>query len=165
MALASGTHGLDQDSAQLEVRTYREGLAQKVGHDLIIDVTRWSATVDVGADGVPAGVALDADCGSLEVREGLRGAKPLTERDRREIRKTIVADILREQPIAFRSRSIDLADGRLTVAGDLAIAGATRPASFDVDLDADGHITASLPVTQTAWGIKPYRAFMGALKV
>ena len=29
----------------------------------------------------------------------------------------------------------------------------------------DGHVTGTIPVTQTAWGIKPYRGLMGALKV
>ena len=39
MALASGTHRIGPDNASLEVRTYREGVAAKVGHDLISRVT------------------------------------------------------------------------------------------------------------------------------
>ena len=33
------------DNASMHVHTYREGVAAKVGHDLIIEVTRWDATV------------------------------------------------------------------------------------------------------------------------
>ena len=39
---------------------------------------------------------------SLQVREGLRGIKPLTDKDRADIRKTIDEKILRGQPISFR---------------------------------------------------------------
>jgi len=47
MALPTGTHTLGPDDASLQVKTYREGVAAKAGHDLIIDVTRWDATVEV----------------------------------------------------------------------------------------------------------------------
>ena len=30
------------DTGKLEVHTYREGVAAKVGHDLIIEVTKWA---------------------------------------------------------------------------------------------------------------------------
>jgi hypothetical protein len=36
----------------LQVRTYREGLAQKAGHDLVIDVGQWEATAEV-REGTP----------------------------------------------------------------------------------------------------------------
>jgi hypothetical protein len=123
------------DNASLHVHTYREGVAAKVGHDLIIEVTRWEATVDEGS------IELTADPGSLEVREGHRGVKPLTDKDRREIRKNIDA-----------------------VAGELTMAGATRPVSVRLETTG-GRIRATIPLVQSEWGIKPYRGLMGALKV
>jgi polyisoprenoid-binding protein YceI len=60
---------------------------------------------------------------------------------------------------------VEVADGRLVVHGELTIAGSTRPATFELELGDDGRVTGTLPVTQSEWGIKPYRAFMGALKV
>ena len=71
------------------------------------------------------------------------------------------------QPITFRSRAVRLVDGdaRLVVEGDLTIAGATRPISARFDIDAEGAVGATIPVTQSSWGIKPYRGLMGALKV
>ena len=50
MALSLGTHRLGPESGTVEVRTYREGVAQKIGHDLIIDVGQWEATVEVGEE-------------------------------------------------------------------------------------------------------------------
>ena len=44
---ARGTTQSGRDNASLQVRTYREGVAAKAGHDPIIDVTRWDATVEV----------------------------------------------------------------------------------------------------------------------
>jgi hypothetical protein len=165
MALSAGSHRLGGDSGSMEVRTYREGVAQKVGHDLIKDVGQWEATVEVGEDGIPSAVGLEADPRSMQVREGLRGIKPLTDKDRAEIRKTIDEKILGGQPISFRSASVERGEAGLTVSGELTMAGTTRPATFELELTDDGRVRGTMPVTQTAWGIKPYRGFMGALKV
>jgi polyisoprenoid-binding protein YceI len=140
-------------------------MAQKVGHDLIIDVGQWEATAEVGEDGTLSAVQLNADPRSLQVREGLRGLKPLTDKDRADIRKTIDEKILRGQPIAFRSNAVEPGNGGLTVRGELDLAGTTRPASFELSAAADGRLSGTLPVTQSEWGIKPYRGLMGALKV
>jgi hypothetical protein len=163
MALRPGTHKVDGGS--LRVNTYRQGVAQKVGHDLIIDVGDWNATVSVGDDGAVATIALEADPRSLQVLEGLHGAKPLTDKDRADIRSTIAARILGGGPISFFSDSVEERDGGITAHGRLSLAGATRPVTFQVDVGDDGRIGGTLLVTQSDWGIKPYRAFMGALKV
>jgi YceI-like domain len=164
MALSPGTHQLGPSDGRLEVRTFREGVAQKVGHDLIIDVTGWSATVEVGADGALASIGLEADAGSLQVREGHNGLKPLSDKDRADIRKSIDEKVLLKQPITFRSSAVQNVGG-VTVLGELTIVGTERPASFELQVGDDGHVTGSLPVTQSEFGIKPYKAFMGALKV
>jgi polyisoprenoid-binding protein YceI len=52
----------------------------------------------------------------------------------------------------------------LAVAGDLTLAGVTRPISFDLAL-AGGRVTGAAVVRQTDWGMKPYTALFGALKV
>ncbi len=165
MALRPGTHIVGPDSGTLRVNTYREGMAQRVGHDLIIDVGQWQAKLEVEEDGSPKAITLEADPRSLQVREGQHGVKPLTDKDRAEIRSNIDEKVLRGQPIAFSSGATELADGRLTVGGELTISGSTRPSSFELDVAADGRVTGLLLVTQSDWGIKPYRAFMGALKV
>ncbi len=45
MSLRAGSHKLGPADGSLQVRTFREGVAQKVGHDLVFAVTRWEATV------------------------------------------------------------------------------------------------------------------------
>jgi polyisoprenoid-binding protein YceI len=146
MALPTGTHSLGPENASLQVRTYREGVAAKAGHDLIIDVTRWDATVEVADE--PAGwtIGLNADPRSLEIREGLRGVKPLTDKDRVEIRRNIDEKILGSHPIEFRSRGVRLGDdgGRLTVEGELSMAGSTRPVTAQLSVEDDGGISGTI---------------------
>jgi hypothetical protein len=43
--------------------------------------------------------------------------------------------------------------------------GRPSRASFELRLDERGRVAGALPVPQSEWGIKPYRAFMGALRV
>jgi polyisoprenoid-binding protein YceI len=166
VVIAPGSYRLGPDSASLQVRTYREGIGAKAGHDLVLDVTRWEATVDIADDPARSSVELSADPRSLEVREGLRGVKPLTDRDRNEIRRNIDEKVLRGEPIRFRSSSVSQVDaGHLVVKGELAMAGSTRPVTAPLDVDAGGRVNGTVPLAQTAWGIRPYRGLMGALKV
>jgi hypothetical protein len=51
------------------------------------------------------------------------------------------------------------------VRGELSIHGQGRRASFELSVGADGHLTGTVPLAQSEWGIKPYRGLMGALKV
>lgn len=105
------------------------------------------------------------DSRALRVRERLHGVKPLTDKDRSGIHPDIEEKILRGQPISFHSTAVEGSADALAVDGKLAIAGTERPASFQLKLEADARMSGRLSVTQSEWGIKPYRAFMGALKV
>jgi hypothetical protein len=160
---APRTQRIGQDDGSLIVKTYREGLAAKAGHDLVIEVTSWQATIDTAA----GTLELAADPRSLEIRQGLRGVKPLTDRDRGEIRRNIDDKVLGGQPIEFRSSVVRLpaGPGRLAVEGELTMAGSARPVTAQLDVDGDGRVTGTIALTQSTWGIKPYRGLMGALKV
>jgi polyisoprenoid-binding protein YceI len=151
---------LGPDNASLRVKVSREGVAAKMGHDLVLEVMRWEATVDMAGPTIE----LTADPRSLEVRDATGGVAPLTDRDRAEIRKNIDRNVLRSEPIAFRSTGARLSGERLLVEGKLTLAGRTAPVSAQLDV-ADGRVTGSIPLTQSAWGIKPYRGLMGALRV
>jgi polyisoprenoid-binding protein YceI len=167
VGLSAGIHELGPDTASLVVKTYREGLAARAGHDLIIEVRRWEATLEVGEDPSHSSVQLQADPRSFCPREGLRGVKPLSDKDRDEVRKNIDEKVLGGEPISFRSSAVDTADGdgRLSVRGELTIRGQSRPAGFELSVGADGHVTGTARLVQSEWGIKPYRGLMGALKV
>jgi len=55
--------------------------------------------------------------------------------------------------------------GPLTVEGELSMAGSTRHDTAHLNVEEGGGISGTIPLTQSDWGIKPYRGLMGALKV
>ena len=165
MPITAGTHEFGPHNASLQIKTYREGVAARVGHDLTIEVTRWEATVTSAGEPPSMAVELSADSRSLEVRGGERGVKPLSDKDRVEIRKNIDEKVLKGQPIRFRSSSVSPDGSALEVEGELTIGDDTRPVRAQLTLGDDGTISGTIPLTQTEWGIKPYRGLMGALKV
>ncbi len=69
-------------------------------------------------------------------------------------------------PIYFRSNGVEAVDGdRLSVRGALKMHGQTHPASFELSVSPDGRLNGTAQLTQSEWGIKPYRGLMGALRV
>jgi hypothetical protein len=167
MSVRSGTHELGPGDATLSVRTGRTGAAAKAGHDLVIRVNSWGATLALGEDGGETSVELLADGGSLEVLEGTGGVQALGDDERASIKQTIDDEILEGQEISFRSTRAEPApDGDLIhVEGELTILGRTGPIAFDLALAEDGALSAGAVVKQTDWGIKPYTILFGALKV
>ncbi|WP_433180570.1 YceI family protein [Actinoallomurus sp. CA-150999] len=168
MALTAGTYTLGPQTGRLLLRTSRSGVGRKVGHDLTIEVTRWSgeAVVDP-ADPASLSVTVSAEVDSLKVREGTGGVKPLTDSDRAEIEKTAREKILRaaQHPeITFRSTGAEGAPEAFTLTGELTIMGRTHPIAVRGAV-ADDRVHGGAAVVQTQWGIKPYSALLGALKL
>jgi polyisoprenoid-binding protein YceI len=158
---------LGPDNATLSLRTGRTGAAAKAGHDLLIDVTAWSATLVLAKDPAHTTATLDADPTSLRVREGTGGMQTLAEDDKTSIATTIDQEILKRAAIAFRSTTAAAAaDPRqITITGELTLAGHTHPLAFELLIGADGTLNAHTALRQTDWGIKPYSTLFGALKV
>ncbi len=160
--LPAGTHRLGPGNATLSVHTRRGGAAAKAGHDLVLHVTTWEATLELAEDPT---VELTADATSLRVHKGTGGMQALGDDDKDNIHQTIDDEVLERQDIVFRSTRVESIAGGLRVEGDLTLAGATQPIAFEVAIGDDGTIGATAVVTQTRWGMKPYSALFGALKV
>ena len=166
MAINPGTHKIGPDNGTLSVRTERTGAAAKAGHNLLIHVDNWDATLTIAEDPAQSTLALNADADSLRVVDGTGGAKSLGEDDKKNIKKSIDDDVLKRQGIEFRSTSVQPGDsGKLTVQGDLTLVGKTSPITFDLVVGDDGNVSGTAVVKQTDWGMKPYSALFGALKV
>jgi polyisoprenoid-binding protein YceI len=168
MALEAGRHHFGTERGRIVLRTFRDGLAAQAGHDLTIEVGRWSGDLTVGDDRDPAGLEVRVDMGSLIVREGTGGLKPLTDRDRREIggtaRRLLAAD--RHPEAVFTAASFDqAADGGGIIGGTFELAGVARPVRLQVSKTGPGSYRANGSVRQSDFGIKPYTAFLGALRV
>jgi hypothetical protein len=157
MPIETGTHKIGPSNGSLKVKTGKEGAAAKMGHDLVIGVNSWEATVEGGDS---PSITLTADPGSLEVIEGSGGAKPLSDKDKGDIKKSITGKVLGSSQITFTSSSVE--DGRAE--GDLSIAGKSSSVSVPLQV-GDGKISGSLTLSQKDFGIKQFSAMMGALKV
>lgn len=166
MSIQPGTHTLGPANASLQVKTGRRGAAAKAGHDLVIEVTSWEATLEVGDGPGEVALRLRAEADSLEVREGTGGVQALGDEDNAEIKRMIDEEVLRGGVIEFRSTAVEALDGgrRLRVDGELSMNGATHPLGFELEV-RPGAVTGGATVRQSDWGIKPYSGLFGALKV
>jgi polyisoprenoid-binding protein YceI len=151
---------LGPDNGTLTVRTGRTGAASKAGHDLLLEVTDWKASIDDDA------MSLDADAGSLRVREGTGGMQELEPDDIANIEETIDKEVLHKQAITFRSTCVTPGEaGARRVEGELTIVGTAHPVAFDVTVGEDGSVKGSTVIKQSDWGMKQYAILFGALKV
>jgi polyisoprenoid-binding protein YceI len=118
-----------------------------------------------GDDVTSATVRAEIDLGSLEVREGTGGAKPLTDRDRGDIKKQM-AKILGTGTASFASsRVVRVGSAGGAVEGTFTLNGQSEPLRLQVSEPEPGRYRGSATVVQTGFGIKPYVGFFGALKL
>lgn len=165
MSPSSGSHRLGPDRSTLSVHTKRGGAAAKAGHDLVIEVSAWEATLAIGNDPADSSVELSADPTSLRVMEGTGGMQELGDEDKANIERTIDDEVLGGRPISFRSNGAAAAEAGIRFDGELTIGEVGGPASFELAVGEDGSLWASATLKQSNWGIKPYSALFGALKV
>jgi hypothetical protein len=88
MALPPGTYTLGPDDGTLSVRTGRTGAAAMAGHNLLIHVTAWQATLTVADEMAASTLELTVDSTSLRVIEGSGGVQALDDDNKAEIQKT-----------------------------------------------------------------------------
>ena len=171
MAVITGNLKLGPGTGRVVIRTSRAGLAAKAGHDLTLEVTRWSARVEIPAEadgGVAAArVTAELDLGSLAVRAGTGGARPLTDADRGEIEATarrILGSGGRAMASFGSSRIIPSPAGG-AIEGTVTLNGRSQPARLQVSTPAPGRCRGSATIIQSAFGITPYKGLFGALKL
>jgi YceI-like domain len=146
----------DAATAECLVLTFPEGLLAAVGHDLCLRVTRF--TVAIGEDD---GIVADFDATSLRATGDVSAA------DARKIEGNAADDVLEARrfgTIAFRSTRVVRDGARARIEGALTLHGTTRPLAFDAVADA-ADWRAEVRLDQRDFGIKPFSALLGALRV
>ncbi|MGQ0631345.1 MAG: YceI family protein [Sporichthyaceae bacterium] len=152
------------------MRTTREGVAAKVGHDLLIEFPRWSGQLSLTAED-PTGAELTAevDLGSFTIVEGTGGASPLDAGDKADITKTAMKllDVDKNPTAIFTVDRVvpsgDASSGEIE--GSLTLHGSSGRLRLDVTDSRDSSWRATGTLLQSAFGIKPYKAFLGALRL
>ena len=157
MSIPEGSHTIGPSNGSLKVKTGKEGAAAKMGHNLTLGVNSWEATVEGGDS---PSIKLTADPSSLEVISGEGGAKPLGDKDKKDIKKSIDNKVLGSSQITFTSTEVTDSQAK----GDLSIAGGSQQVTIPLSVSGD-KISGSTTLSQKDFGIKQFSAMMGALKV
>ncbi len=148
----------------ISVFTFKDGILARAAHDLALRMERFEITLD--GDHVTAVLPLDA----LEVIGPVEGGVVRTDRydaaQRAEVEQTMHGEVLHStrHPMArFGGRAV--ADGAgFHVDGQLELCGRTTTLSFDVRRDGDLY-RARFEIAPSRWGISPYKALLGAIKL
>ena len=142
-------------------------MGAKLAHDLTLRATRWSGTLNVDDNPSQCSATLTIDPTSLEIVEARGGVKGLSDKDRRDIDKNINEKVLetsKHRELKFESTSVSGSPPNLNAAGNMTIKGTTRP--VNVALNVNGTtVTAKTAISQKDFGIKPFSAMMGAIKL
>ena len=156
----------DENQAECLIYTFKDGLLSKVAHDLKIKVGRVSVDVQ------PNALRAEFDTRSLRVltpmKDGQDNPSALDDGDKAKIAAQIVSDVLHSEqhPSAvFVSRALKpRADGGYDVEGDLTLHGVSKTISTTTKKQGDRQV-ASFDLHQPDFGITPFKAMMGTLKI
>jgi len=147
------------------VLTFKEGMLSAVAHDLKIRVGKGSITVD--------GESVEAtfDPKSLSVvcarKDGRDAPGTLSGGDKKKIESNIQKDVLhakKHPEIRFVSTSVTRDGERATITGELTLHGTTESITATATKKGERWET-EVEIHQPDYGIKPYSAMLGALKV
>jgi polyisoprenoid-binding protein YceI len=161
---------IDATRGALTVFTFKEGFLSPVAHDLELQVQRFAVEIDEAKGEVDVRI----DASSLLVRGAVRNGRldtqALSQADRRTIAETIRKDVLkagRHPEIRYTGRLRGPAGHRLELAGSLTLVGVTRPLSVSAERHGRSgeHCEGEVVLHQPDFGIRPYSAMLGALKI
>lgn len=154
-------------ASRFDVLVEPAGIFGAFGHDHRIRARAVSGTIIYdGADVAASSVEITVSTAELVVLPlgADREDAPEVEAAMREE----VLEVERFPTITFRSRSVAPIGGGARVRGDLTMVGRTRPVTVDVELQASPRrivADARFSIRQTDWGIDPYRAALGTIRV
>ncbi len=155
----------DASTASCHIFTFKEGMLSALAHDLEIVVGDFAIAI---ADDLAIDARFAAN--SLTVAHAMKDGRPsdaLGEGDKLKIQKTIATDVLgaRDFPwIRFVAPAPTAAGDGFVVRGELTLHGKTRTVELRSRADG-GEQVAELVLHQPDFGIKPYSAMLGTLKI
>jgi hypothetical protein len=157
----------DANGAICRIFTFKEGLLSRMAHDLELDVTRF--TVEVSDDSSAVAARFDAD--SLRVLYAVVDGRPdrgaLSPSDVEKIERSILTDVLhsdRHPSITFRSSEVRAEGDGYRLKGELSLHGRVRKVDALARKEGDRWVT-EVVLHQPDFGIKPFKAALGALKI
>lgn len=155
----------DTPDLDCSIFAFKEGVLSRVGHDLRLRVGRWEVT---HSDGV---VSARFETASVAVvaaqRDGRDAPGLLSSSDIRQIEKALADEILevrRFPTVSFTAKVAARDEARARLEGALTLKGIERRLVVEARLDGE-RWAATVALHQPDFGITPYRALLGALKI
>jgi polyisoprenoid-binding protein YceI len=157
----------DAASAECTVLSFKEGLLSAVAHDLELRITRF----EIDVDDETLAVRARFDTASIRVVSAMVDGAPrqgtLSDADKRKIEQSLADEVLRarEHPEArFTSTRVMPEGDGYHLAGELSLRGRAR--ALDVHARPIGErLVAEVRLHQPDFGIKPFSAMLGAIKI
>jgi hypothetical protein len=149
---------------EVQIFTFKEGLLARLAHDLRLSVRAFEITLQQGQ--LSGHFAAD----SLEVDGVAFGERidpsALSAQDKQKIQHTIQTEILAsaQHPRIEVSGTLKQANGRSFVAAKLRLRGVERAIEIPIAL-ADDKLTAQVSFAPSEFGIAPYKALAGAIRL
>jgi len=98
------------------------------------------------------------------MRDGQLDERALGERDKRQIVENVRDKILHAgRPLSFEGKA-EPESGGYRVEGELEMAGKRRPLALSLARSGD-RLQGEVELMPSRWGIKPFKALMGAIKL
>ena len=168
---STATYNIVAGESSLTVFVAKDGALARMAHDHNMGVKGFSGKITIPNNSASAGTLdLDVDARSLVILD------QISAKDKAEITNNMNSSVLESAKypkITFRSTSISNFNqngnnANLTVNGDLTLHGVTKRIAIPVSVSLAGanlRATGQYTLRQTDYGIKPYSAFLGAIKV
>jgi hypothetical protein len=168
---------LDPTTVDIRVLTFKDGLLSAVAHDLALQVEAKAIELEVGVEdggatrpdapverpiAVRARVAVEGLRVVGALKDGQLATGALSARDLAEIEKNMRADVLDARRFPHATFEGELIAEALV--GRLSLRGATRDVRWPVR-SASGARVVDVTIDQRDFGITPFKAMMGTLKV
>jgi polyisoprenoid-binding protein YceI len=147
--------------------SYKDGLLARLAHDLKLQVERFSIEVDDTTRQIKATFdpsSIQVVCAQVNGRDD---PSTLSKGDKKKIHDNVTKDVLRVRKhpeIRFDSTNIVERGEGFAVEGTLQMYGKSRNVQTSIRADGDRWV-AEVTIHQPDFGIKPYTAALGALKV
>jgi len=157
----------DAYNSECLVFSFKEGLLAPLAHDLKLRVERFSIETDDTTHEIKAAFdpsSIEVVCAHVDGRDE---SSALSQNDKKKIHENVVKDVLRVRKhpeIRFDSTHVVPRGEGFAVEGTLQIHGKSRGIQASIRADGDRWVT-EVTIHQPDFGIKPYSAALGTLKV
>lgn len=151
-------------SAELFIFTYRKGLLARFGHDLRLRAHAFE--IELLAGRLLGRVSLQSLRVDGAIEHDQLNAEVPSAADRAEIERTLASRILdvTRHPEATFEGAVQAQGERMLFSGQLTLHGRTQPLQAEGTW-RDGRVQARAQLIPSRWGIEPYKAMGGALRL